>query len=158
MGARKQRSTLSAIGLVTVCVEAAWKAQPGCAVSMLSLDLSGAFDNVPHDRLLDILKRKGFPDWITSVIASFLQGRRTRIAYTGHQSDWIEVESGIPQGSPLSPILFLFYISGLLENFQNPENDTLGFGFVDDTNLITWGASVADNYRRLSVAHEYYED
>ena len=62
MGARRGRSTLSAISLLTACVEAAWKARPGCTVSMLSLDITGAFDNVPHERLLQILKAKGFPD------------------------------------------------------------------------------------------------
>jgi hypothetical protein len=121
---------------------------------MLSLDLAGAFDNVPHERLLAILRKKGFPEWLTKAIASFLQGRRTRIAFTGHESDWIGIKAGIPQGSPLSPILFLFYISGLLEEFQNPQEATLGFGFVDDTNLITWGESARENYRRLSEAHE----
>jgi hypothetical protein len=82
---------------------------------MLSLDLAGAFDNVSHERLLAILRGKGFPTWLVRTIACFLQGRRTRIAYTGHESDWIETRAGIPQGSPLSPILFLFYISRLLE-------------------------------------------
>ena len=59
MSARKNRSTLLAIGLVTTCVEIAWAAKPGSVVSMLSLDLVGAFDNVLHKRLLVILRKKG---------------------------------------------------------------------------------------------------
>jgi retron-type reverse transcriptase len=106
---------MSAISLLTTCVEAAWRARPGSVVSMLSLDIAGAFDNVPHAKLLGILKKKGFPDWVINTIASFLSERRTRIAYAGYESNWINTNTGIPQGSPLSPILFLFYISGLLE-------------------------------------------
>ena len=87
MGARRDRSTLSAIGLLNTCVETAWSARPGSVVSMLSLDLTGAFDNVLHEKLLAVLKRKGFPDWLVTMIACFLQERRTRIAYTGHESD-----------------------------------------------------------------------
>ena len=56
MGARKKRSTLSAVDLLSSCMETAWKAQYGCVVSMLSLDLAGAFDNVSHGRLLHILQ------------------------------------------------------------------------------------------------------
>ena len=104
---------------------------------MLSLDLAGAFDNVLHERLLWILKRKGLPEWLIQIIASFLTRRRTRIAFTRHESEWIQTQTGIPQGSPLSPILFLFFISELLAEFQRVNSDTLGFGFVDDTNLIT---------------------
>jgi hypothetical protein len=158
MGARRGRSTLSAIGLLTACVEAAWKARPGCTVSMLSLDIAGAFDNVPHARLLQILKAKGFPDWLVKTVASFLQGRRTRIAYTGYKSNWIDINTGIPQGSPLSPILFLLYISGLPEMIENRENNVQSFGFVDDTNIITWGTNVEDNCRKLSAAHTHCEE
>ena len=137
MGARKQRSTLTAVGLLTSCVQTAWKARPGCVVSMLSLDLANAFDNVSHERLLWILKRKGLPEWLVLVIASFLTRRRTRIAFTGHESEWIHTQTSIPQGSPLSLILFLFFISELLAEFQQVDSNTLRFGFVDDTNLIT---------------------
>jgi Reverse transcriptase (RNA-dependent DNA polymerase) len=82
-----------------------------------------------------------------------MQDRRTRIVYTGYESDWIKTETGIPQGSPLSPILFLFFISELLEKFQDPETGIIGFGFIDDINLITWGGSAKENCRRLTAAY-----
>lgn len=158
MGGRRDRSTLSAVGLITACVERAWKARPGCVVSMLSLDIAGAFDNVPHSKLLDILAKKGFPKWLVDTVESFLKGRRTRIAYAGHESRWIDTETGIPQGSPLSPILFLFYISGLLESLGNRQDDVTGFGFIDDTNIIAWGPSEEHNCRKLNAVHQECEE
>src|SRR5437763_15304225 len=83
MGARKKRSTLSAMDLLSSYMERAWKAQRGCVVSMLSLDLTGAFDNISHKRLLHILHRKGFPEWLVRFVSSFLTERRTRIRFTG---------------------------------------------------------------------------
>ena len=61
---------------------------------------------------------------------------------------------GIPQRSPLSPILFIFFIMELLEKFQHVGGETLAFGFLDDTNLVTWGDSAEENCRRLERAHE----
>lgn len=154
MGARKHRSTLTAIELLTACTQTTWKARRGGILSMLCLDIKGAFDNVSHERLLWILRKKGLPDWIVSFVSEFLTGRRTKLLFSGHLSEWISTPAGIPQGSPLSPILFLFFISELLESLQGSDGETLAFGFVDDTHLITWGASAADNCRRLEAAHD----
>ncbi|GAA5846222.1 hypothetical protein JCM11251_005781 [Rhodosporidiobolus azoricus] len=49
-------------------------------------------------------------------------------------------ESGLPQGSPLSPILFLLYNVALLRHTNMPSS--CGFGWVDDVNLLAWGPSV----------------
>ena len=84
---------------------------------MLSLDLGGAFDNVSQERLLHIMRKMGFPTWLVSWIANFMASRRTRIAYPGHLSNWIYTRNGILQGSPLSLILFILFISELLEDF-----------------------------------------
>ena len=151
MGARRGRSTISALSLLTSCVQTAWKARPGCVVSMLSLDIKGAYDNVARKRLLWILERKGFPQWVVRTVDSFLTDRRTRITFSGYENDWIQTESGIPQGSPLSPILFLFFISELLEDIQQVDRDTFGFGFVDDTTLIAWGDSAGENCQGAHV-------
>ena len=96
MGARKNRSTLSALELLTSCVQTAWKARPGCVVSMLSLDISGAYDHVSHKRLLWVLENKGFPKWILQFIQNFLSERRTKISFVGYKSPWIYTDAGIP--------------------------------------------------------------
>lgn len=72
MGARPGRSTLTALNLLTICVKTVWKASLGCVVSMLSLDIKGAFDNVVYERLLTILRCKGFLKWIMKLTYTFL--------------------------------------------------------------------------------------
>jgi hypothetical protein len=62
---------MSAIGLITSCVHTAWRVKPGSVVLMLSLDLAGPYDNVHPDKLLEILRRKGLPEWILRIIVSF---------------------------------------------------------------------------------------
>ena len=86
---------------------------------MLSLDISGAFDHVSHERLLWILRKKGLLEWMIKFIQAFLTGRTTKIVFDGYESEKIPTPIGIPQGSPLLPILFLFFISKLLETFNN---------------------------------------
>ena len=63
MGARKSRSTLSALELLSGSIQTAWKAKKA-VVSVLGLHLAGAFDNVSHERLLWVLRKIGFPEWI----------------------------------------------------------------------------------------------
>jgi len=60
IGARKNRLTLSALTLLATTIKTAWAMRKDFVVSMLSLDISGAYNNVPHERLLYILRAKGF--------------------------------------------------------------------------------------------------
>jgi hypothetical protein len=152
MGARKNRSTLSALTLLAATIKSAWAMRRDFVVSMLSLDISGAYDNVPHERLLYILRAKGFPEWIVKFVQGFTGQKETSLVFSGYQSPPIAVATGIPQGSPLSPILFLFFVSNLLNSFE--EGATQGIGFVDDTNLITYGPTAAENCRILEKAHD----
>ena len=89
MGGRRKRSTLSALDLLTSCIQTAWSSRKGCVVSMLSLDISGAYDHVSTERLLWILKRKGLPEWIIKYVQNFMLERRTRVAFDGYESEWI---------------------------------------------------------------------
>ncbi|KAI0993722.1 hypothetical protein K3495_g14462 [Podosphaera aphanis] len=154
MGTRKDRSTTSALELLTSTVQTAWDASPGCVVSTLGLDIKGAFDNVSTERLLWVLRREGIPEWMVKFIHSFVTQRRTKIKFTGYTIEWISTVVGIPQGSHLSPILFLFYMAERLESVQRPDNGYIAFGFVDDTILVAWGENAHDNCRTLEQAHD----
>ena len=59
MGARRQRSTVSAVELLADQIHTVWDSGPEYVATVLSLDVAGAFDNVSHPRLLYDLKNEG---------------------------------------------------------------------------------------------------
>jgi hypothetical protein len=63
IGGRKGRSTETAIELLTEQIYTIWTSKKHIA-TLLSIDISGAFDTINHTRLLDILRRKGLTPWI----------------------------------------------------------------------------------------------
>ena len=119
---------------------------------MLSLDISAAYPNSSHLRLLYILQQKGFPRWLINIVQGFLTNCTTSLHFSGYQSPAIPIPTGLPQGSPLSPILFLLFAADLLFKFE--QGPVRGSGFVDDTNLLAFSSSAALNCRNLERAHE----
>jgi len=62
IGARKNRLMLLALTLLATTIKTAWAMRKDFIVLMLSLDISGAYNNIPYERLLYILRAKGFPE------------------------------------------------------------------------------------------------
>lgn len=77
MGARPNRSTISAVELLSDQIHTIWGNDKKRVASLLSLDISGAFDNVSHQRLLHNLRQKRIPMWIIEFVKSFLEERTT---------------------------------------------------------------------------------
>jgi hypothetical protein len=152
MGARKGRSTETASELLTEQIHTVWGAGKRVA-TLLSLDISGAFDTVNPIRLLDTLRKKRLPPWIVRFTKAFLMDRTASLVIQGHETASQRIPGGASQGSPLSPILFLFYNAELLEICNRPKEGISGMGFVDDTHILAYGKSTEDNCRRIELAH-----
>ena len=79
----------------------------------LLLDYAKAFDSVPHQRLLLKLQSLGVHDQLLKWICSFLTTRSQRVVINGQFSEWLSVDSGVPQGSILGPLLFILYVDDI---------------------------------------------
>lgn len=153
MGARRGRSTETALALLLSQIRAAWE-EPGAVATALSLDMSGAFDRVIRERLVHILRSKGIPRSIYGWVNSFMANRRTTLAFGNQETEGFDLPGGVPQGSSISPILFLFYNAELIEQCGETNSRLDRIGFVDDMNIVAFGRSTEDNCRRLERAHE----
>jgi len=103
----------------------------GSPVDIIYLDFQKAFDKVPHQRLLLKLKSHGMGEGIIRWIEKWLTDRRQRVVVEGEASNWKSVQSGVPQGSVLGPLLFLIYINDLDDDITSKV-----LKFADDTKLF----------------------
>jgi ribonuclease HI len=149
IGGRKQRSAIDAALLLLNEIQSqkeARKYKSSTVTSTLFLDIKGAFDYVSKPRLLLVLEKLGLPGKLVSWVSSFLSDRKIQLAFDGCiQPNPVNIEIGIPQGSPISPILFLLYVRDIVaeEAFQ--------ISYIDDFCIAASSNSAAKNCRSLQT-------
>ena len=145
-GARKGKSTEQALTLLQERVYQAWRSRR--VVSLVSFDVKGAYNGVCKERLLQRLAARRIPPQLTKWVDAFCSNRTATLVVNGQATaKQALIQAGLPQGSPLSPILFLFYNADLV---QHPINNSEGaIAFMDDYSAWVTGESASANRQKL---------
>ena len=118
-------------------------------VGAILMDLSKAFDCLPHDLLIAKLDAYGFDKEALRLILSYLSGRKQCVKNGGCLSMLKLILNGVPQGSILGPILFNVFINDifllLTQNFHN---------YADDNTITEIGETVQELINLLQVKTE----
>ena len=130
-GARKKRSTEQALLLLQEHIYNAWRSRK--VLSLVSFDVKGAYNGVYKERLLQRLTARGIPPVLVRWINAFCSNRTATILVNGYTSNQQQLlQAGLPQGSPLSPILFLFFNTNLVQYQLNANRGSIVF--IDNYN------------------------
>ena len=103
----------------------------GKNVDVVYLDFSKAFDKVDHRIILQKAKKLGINGKLLNWIKQFLTDRHQRTIVQGWASNPMTVQSGVPQGTVLGPLLFIIMLNDISEKLNCDI-----YSFADDTRLV----------------------
>ena len=139
-GCRKRRSCVDAVAVLMNRTQLAWKEKR--VAGGLFMDVKSAFNNVSRAHLGGRMEALGVEPDLIRWTGSFMSDRQVKLILDGKAGDARPVDTGIPQGSPAAPILFVTYLSGIFDEVEAAVPGVHGLSFVDD---ISWWAEGKDD-------------
>ena len=113
---------------------------------LLNIDLEKAFDSVWIDGILYKLRNIGTTRKLLSIIQAFLSNRLSCIKIGNYHSNNFPIHIGLPQGSVLSPTLFILFINDFIDAYP------IRFKSADDTALILTADDILQLANRTQAA------
>ena len=114
------------------------------------MDLSKAFDCLPHDLLLLKMKHYGLSDDALSLVKSYLSDRRQCVKLGNKYSAFKEILKGVPQGSILGPVFFNIFINDIFDFIQKGDL----YNYADDNTLSYSSKSPSELVKTLEEGSE----
>lgn len=128
-GFREQHSTVEQVHRVVKSIRTAFEKKLYC--SAVFLDITQAFDKVWHAGLLFKLKKQ-LPYPYFEILKSYLEDRYFFVKYNSETTELHKIQSGVPQGSVLGPVLYTLFTADLPTN-----SHTSIATFADDTVILS---------------------
>lgn len=110
------------------------------------LDLAKAFDTVNHEILIKKLQIYGIRGNALDLIKSYLTNRKQKVRLNGVYSSERAINTGVPQGTILGPLLFVIYINDMLTGII----DDLIISYADDTVILTEGKTWKEAEQKMN--------
>ena len=116
-------------------------------VGAVLMDLSKAFDCLPHELLIAKLSAYGFDKNTLMFFYSYLKERQQCVSIKGKSSMFLEILAGVPQGSILGPVLFNIFINDFIDIFKNTDPHN----FADDNTLSAYASNLDSLIKKLEI-------
>ena len=123
--------------------------------AVLTHDIEGAFNQVHPSTLQEVMHQRRMPTYLTDWVAAFNTDRKIAFGFDQQSEDPQPYQCGLPQGSPVSPILFLIFSSAMLEKEDYPA-DTTDTSYVDDVCMVQMSPSIAEANNLLEERTEQH--
>jgi len=104
----------------------------------LFLDITKAYDSIPHWSIIQILFHFGFPSCFVNIIADLYQNNLVSAITPWGLTNAVPAEVGLRQGDPLSPLLFNITLEYIFRLSNSPTNNITAstFAFADDIAIV----------------------
>ena len=112
-------------------------------ILILFMDIKRVFNHVSANKLIQICKDLELSISLLIWLRCFLNQRSIQLVFDQQKQDKTSIEIGIPQGSPVSPILFLIYIRNIFYNINM--KDIRAPSYIDDIGIIVASKTVKEN-------------
>ncbi|UYV77619.1 hypothetical protein LAZ67_15001751 [Cordylochernes scorpioides] len=162
-GFRSAHSCQDHIFILTSVIQLALRKKRGKCYSFF-VNLKKAFDTVPHALLWTKLVKIGLNHRFVNLIKCYYEDMTAAVRWNNSITEFIEIRSGVLQGDPLSPCLFLLFINDLIKIFDDSGLSGIylpNFGnihlllYADDIVLI--GDSKINLQLKINILKTYLE-
>ena len=121
----------------------------GGSVGTILMDLSKAYDCIPHELLIAKLKCYGIGNGSLRLLLDYITNLKQRTKIGSYFSSWCDINTGVLQGSILGPLLFNIFVNDF---FSITKSEVCNF--ADDNTLYSCNKNLEHIFQTLNMILE----